>query len=73
MVAVPPPIMVILLPATVATAVFELVYVKAPSLLVVGVTMEKDASPNVFVIAEKLVRTVVARLTTKDAVIIAEP
>ena len=68
MVAVPPPIMVILLPETVATAVFELVYVIAPSLSVVGATMEKDASPNVFVIAEKLVITGVRR-TMKVAAI----
>jgi hypothetical protein len=36
--------------------------VKVPSLSVVGATMEKDASPNVFVIAAKLVITGVAIL-----------
>jgi hypothetical protein len=42
-------------PATVATAVFELVYVKAPVLLEVGATNSNAASPNVFVGIEKLV------------------
>jgi hypothetical protein len=60
MVAVPPPTMVIVLPATVATAVFELVYVKAPVPLVVGGVMAKAAFPNVFAGTEKLDRTVVA-------------
>ena len=73
MVAVPPPTMVTVLPAIVATAVFELVYVKAPLLLVVGATKLKAAFPNVFVISEKLVIVGVALFTVKAAVIIAEP
>ena len=68
MVEVPALIMVTVVPTIVATAVFELVYVKAPSLSVVGATMEKDASPNVFVIAAKSVITGVRR-TMKVAVI----
>ena len=68
MVEIPGLTMVIVVPTIVATAVFELVYVIAPSLSVVGATMEKDASPNVFVIAEKLVITGVRR-TIRVAVI----
>ena len=73
MVAMPPPTMVTVLPTIVATAVFELVYVKEPVLLVVGATRAKAAFPNVFVIAEKLVITGVAWLTTRDAVMDVEP
>jgi hypothetical protein len=62
--------MVTVLPAIVATAVFELVYVKAPALLDVGATIEKAAFPNVFVIAEKLDRTVVALFTVRVAVVV---
>ena len=60
MVAVPPPTMVMLLPAIVATDVSELVYVKTPLLLVVGAMIPKAPSPNILVGTEKLVRTVVA-------------
>ena len=68
MVEVPALTIVIVVPTIVATAVFELVYVIAPSLSVVGATMENAASPNVFVIAAKLVITGVKR-TMKVAVI----
>jgi hypothetical protein len=71
MVEVPTPTMVILFPEIVATAVFELVYVIKPSLLVVGGIMLKDASPNDFIPTEKLVRTVVALFTVRVAVIVA--
>ena len=70
--AVPPPIMVTVLPAIVATAVFELVYVKAPLLLDVGATKLKAAFPNVFVIAEKLDRTGVALFTVRVAVVVPD-
>jgi hypothetical protein len=48
MVEVPAPTMVIVLPTMVATAVFELVYVKVPVLLVVGGRIVKEESPIVF-------------------------
>ena len=64
--------MVIVLPATVATAVFELVYVNMPSLLDVGATMEKDASPNVFVIAAKSVTTGFIFSTVSVAVVVPD-
>jgi hypothetical protein len=69
MVEVPPPTMVTVVPETVATAVFELVYVINPALLVVGATNVKAVSPNVFVIAEKPDRTVVAGFTVRVAVV----
>ena len=72
MVAVPPPTMVTVLPAIVATAVFELVYVKAPVLLDVGATKLKAAFPNVFVIAEKLVIVGVALFTVRVVVIVPD-
>jgi hypothetical protein len=56
MVEVPAPTMVTVVPETVATAVFELVYVNAPVLVDVGATNEKAASPNVFVSAENPVK-----------------
>jgi hypothetical protein len=59
MVEVPPPTMVTVVPEIVATAVFELVYVINPALLVVGATNEKAAFPNVFVSAENPDKTVV--------------
>jgi hypothetical protein len=70
MVVVPPPTIVTVLPAIVATAVFELVYVKELALLDVGATKLKAASPNVFVISEKLVIVGVALFTTKDVVVV---
>jgi hypothetical protein len=57
MVATPAPTMVTVFATMVATAVFELVYVKEPVLLVVGATKLNAAFPNVLVIAEKLVIT----------------
>ena len=72
MVEVPVPTMVIVLPATVATAVLELVYVITPLLLVVGATKLKDASPNIFVPTAKLVKVVVALLTVRVAVVVAD-
>ena len=72
MVAVPPPTMVTVLPAIVATAVFELVYVKAPLLLDVGATKLKAAFPNVFVIAEKLVIVGIALFTVRVVVIVPD-
>jgi hypothetical protein len=72
MVEVPAETMVIVVPTIVATAVFELVYVIAPSLSVVGAAMEKDASPNVFVIAEKLVITGFTFSTVSVAVVVAD-
>jgi hypothetical protein len=62
-VEVPDPIIVTTSPSMVATSVFELVYVNAPVLFVVGGTNEKLVSPTVFVIAEKLLRTVIIGLT----------
>ena len=44
----------------------------APSLFEVGATKLKDTSPNVFVIAEKLVRTVVIRVTVRVAVMVPD-
>ena len=70
MVVVPPPTMVTVLPVIVATAVFELVYVKELALLDVGATKLKAAFPNVFVISEKLVIVGVALFTTKDVVVV---
>ena len=64
--------MVTVLPTIVATAVFELVYVKAPVRLVVGATKLKAAFPNVFVISEKLDRTVVALFTVRVVVIVPD-
>jgi hypothetical protein len=64
--------MVTVLPAIVATAVFELVYVKAPALLDVGATKLKAAFPNVFVIAEKLVIVGVALFTVRVAVVVPD-
>ena len=72
MVTVPPPTMVTVLPAIVATAVFELEYVNAPVLLDVGATKLKAAFPNVFIIAEKLVIVGVALFTVRVAVIVPD-
>jgi hypothetical protein len=58
--------------ATVATAVFELLYVKAPSPLVVGGTRAKDASPTAFVGTVKLDKTVVNELTRNTPVMVAD-
>ena len=55
MVALPAPTMLTVFPSTVATSRFELVYVKVPELLELGVTKLKDASPMVFAGTKKLV------------------
>jgi hypothetical protein len=68
MVALPAPTIVTTLSTIVATAVLELEYVITPLLLVVGGVMAKGTSPNVFVIAAKLLTTVVALLTVRVAV-----
>jgi membrane protease YdiL (CAAX protease family) len=57
-------------PAMVATEVFELVYVKTPSPLVVGGVKANAAFPTALVGTEKLLRTVVRALTWKGAVIV---
>jgi len=72
MVDVPTPTIVIVLPATVATAVFELVYVNAPVLFEVGAVMAKGASENTLAGIEKFICVGVALFTRKDAVIVPE-
>ena len=72
MVEVPIPTMVITFFTMVATSVLELVYVKAPLLLVVGEVIVNAAFPNTFAGTEKLVIVVVALPTTKDVVIDAD-
>ena len=71
-VELPPPTIVITLPEIVATAVFELVYVKVLPLLDDGSVIVKEASPNVFTGTEKLVRSVVAGFTRSVAVIVPD-
>jgi hypothetical protein len=70
MVDVPIPRIVIMLPATVATAVLELVYVKAPVLFDVGAVIAKAEFPINLVGIEKFVNTGVPLLVVKDAVIV---
>lgn len=72
MVEVPTPTMVIVVPATVATNEFELVYVKPPVLLVVGAVMLKGASPTIFAGTAKSVSTVVIKLTCNNADTVAD-
>ena len=67
----PAPTMLILLSAIVATNRFELVYVIKPLLFELGGVILKATSPNVFVIAEKLVRSGVAGFTVRVAVIVS--
>jgi hypothetical protein len=69
MVEVPIPRIVIVLPAIVATAVFELVYVKAPVLFEVGAVIVKAASPIFFKGIEKLVIVGFGLVTVNTAVI----
>ena len=64
--------MVTTFPAIVATDMSELVYVIKPLLLVVGALILNCMFPNVFVIAEKLVRTVVTGFTVIVAVIVPD-
>ena len=61
--------MVIVLPAMVATAGLELVYVIKPLLFVVGATRAKVASPNVFAGTSNPVRVVVILFTCRVEVI----
>ena len=69
MVDVPAPTMVTTFFAIVATSVFELVYVKAPLLLVVGRNKVKCSVPNAFSGTEKFVIVGELLVTTRDAVI----
>jgi hypothetical protein len=72
MVDTPPPTIVTRFPSIVATVVLELVYVNAPSLLLVGGVMLKAGFPDAMDGTEKLVRTVVALFTWNDAVIVSD-
>ena len=72
MVVVPAPTMVTVLPAMVATAPFELVYVISPSLVVVGGPKLKFALPNALDKLAKLVRTGVPKFTCNNAVIVPD-
>ena len=71
MVELPGPTMVTVLPSMVATAVFELVYVNAPSLLVVGATKLKAASPTVFTGTKKLASVDIPGTTVKVVVMVS--
>ena len=71
-VELPPPIIVTVVPVTVATAVFELAYVIKPVLFVVGAVIVKGASKNVFAETVKPVIVGVAGFTTNDAVIVPD-
>jgi hypothetical protein len=64
-VALPTPTTVIVLSATVATAIFEVVYVIVPLLFVVGAVIVNAASPYVFAGIEKSDNTVFVLLTTR--------
>jgi hypothetical protein len=63
--------MVIVVPAMVATAVFELVYVYPPVLLEVGGVIVNAEFPIIFVGTEKLVRTGVPLFTVRVEVVVA--
>jgi hypothetical protein len=56
---------------TVATSVFELVYVISPLLFVVGGVNVNGASPKFFALTAKFDNVVVALVTTRDAVTVA--
>lgn len=71
MVELPAPTMVTVFPATVATAVFELVYVNVPALLDVGSVSVKAASPTVFAETEKPVMVGFTLVTVKVAEMLA--
>ena len=64
--------MVTTFPAIVATDMSELVYVIKPLLLVVGALILNCMFPNVFVIAEKLVRTVVILFISSSYVVVPD-
>ena len=68
----PVPTTVTTSPSIVAINKFELVYVNAPVPFVVGGINEKLVSPKVFVIAEKLLRTVGILLIVNNAVIVPD-
>jgi hypothetical protein len=72
MVELPGPTMVIVLLSMVATAVFELVYVNAPSLWVVGAINAKAPSPIVFAGTKKLVSVDIPGITVNVAVIVSD-
>ena len=71
MVEVPAPTMVTVVPAMIATAVSELVYVIKPLLFVDGGVIVKAAFPNVFVIAENPDKSGIAWFTVMVAVVVA--
>jgi hypothetical protein len=73
MIELPAATMVIIFPTIVATSVFELVYVNAPLLLVVGGRMAKGAIPTILGAIEKLIRTVVLGFTWMGAVTVIGP
>jgi hypothetical protein len=68
----PTPTIVITSPTIVATNKFELLYVNAPVLLVVGGVIAKGSSPFIFAETAKLDKTVVRRFTLNNAVILAD-
>lgn len=72
MVVLPNPTMVTVFPATVATAGFVLVYVNAPSPLVVGGTSVNGSSPIILGATEKLERIVLARFTCNKVLTVAD-
>ena len=72
MVELPNPPTVIRSPTIVATAVFELVYVNAPVLAVVGGVIAKGALPITFDWTEKPVNVMVPLLTVRVAVVDAD-
>ena len=69
---VPSPTMVITFPAVVATAGFELAYVKAPVLLDVGGVGTKGSIPNDLIGIEKLVIVGATAFTVRFAVIVPD-
>jgi hypothetical protein len=70
MVVMPNPTMVTVVPSIVATAVSELVYVKAPVLLDIGGTRANGAAPIIFAGISSLVIAGVAWLTVIVVVIV---
>ena len=72
MVEVPRPIIVTVFPVIVATAVFELAYVKVPVLFEEGSVIVKAASPIILLVNEKLVIVGVPLLTVSVVVIVPD-
>lgn len=68
----PAPTMVTLGPLIVATAVFELVYVKAPLLVEVGALRANAELPTALDATEKLLSVGVILFTTNSAVIVPD-